>query len=61
MNDNILAWLPSWLDRGHNVDAQGCGTSVFRGPTGVQVGRFLSWCTVVPKGSSSKVPTSGHE
>ena len=31
-----LPWWPSCLDRGalNNVDAQGCGTSVVRGPTG---------------------------
>ena len=31
-----LPWSSSWLDRGAliNAEAQGCGTSVVRGPTG---------------------------
>ena len=40
-NNNLLTsdlspWLPSWLDRGAliNVEVQGCGTSVVRGPKG---------------------------
>ena len=29
-----LPWWPSWLDRGINVDAQGCITLVVQCPTG---------------------------
>ena len=43
--------MPSWLDRGAliNVDAPGCGTSLFRCSKDAQVGSFSSWDTVVPK------------
>ena len=48
-----MAWWQSCLDRGAliNVDAPGCGTSVFRFPTGQKL---------YPKVSSPKVPTSRH-
>ena len=56
-SDSLPPWLPSWLDCGEliNVDAPGCGTSVVRGPTGAQVGRFTSWGTKdVPRGFLAK-------
>ena len=40
----VTALVRPWC---FNVDTQGFGTSVVRGPT--EVGRFSSWGTVVPK------------